>query len=60
MAIRVERNEQGNCVNFHGSSNPTYWNACLTAYVDDDVTDTINILNLPCQKFSVPLLKCFV
>ena len=45
MAIRVERNEQGNCVNFHGSSNPTYWNACLTAYVDDDVTDSINIVN---------------
>ena len=45
MAIRVERNEQGNCVNFHGSSNPTYWNACLTAYVDDNVTDSINIVN---------------
>lgn len=45
MAIRVERNEQGNCVNFHGSSNPTYWNACLTAYVDDTVTDTINVVN---------------
>ena len=45
MAIRVERNEQGNCVNFHGSSNPTYWNACLTAYVDDNVADTINIVN---------------
>ena len=45
MAIRVERNEQGNCVNFHGSSNPTYWNACLTAYVDDDFPNTINIVN---------------
>ena len=45
MAIRVERNEQGNCVNFHGSSNPTYWNACLTASVDDTLTDTINIVN---------------
>ena len=45
MAIRVERNEQGNCVNFHGSSNPTYWNACLTAYVDDAVSDSINIVN---------------
>ena len=45
MAIRVERNEQGNCVNFHGSSNPTYWNACLTAYVDDNVADSINIVN---------------
>ena len=45
MAIRVERNEQGNCVNFHGSSNPTYWNACLTASVDEDVADTINVVN---------------
>lgn len=45
MAIRVERNEQGNCVNFHGSSNPTYWNACLTASVDENETDTINIVN---------------
>lgn len=45
MAIRVERNEQGNCVNFHGSSNPTYWNACLTAYVDDNVSDAINVVN---------------
>ena len=45
MAIRVERNEQGNCVNFHGSSNPTYWNACLTAYVDDDLPNTINVVN---------------
>lgn len=45
MAIRVERNEQGNCVNFHGSSNPTYWNACLTAYVDDNVADAINVVN---------------
>lgn len=45
MAIRVERNEQGNCVNFHGSSNPTYWNACLTASVDETITDTINVVN---------------
>jgi hypothetical protein len=45
MAIRVERNEQGNCVNFHGSSNPTYWNACLTASVDEAITDTINVVN---------------
>ena len=45
MAIRVERNEQGNCVNFHGSSNPTYWNACLTASVDETLTDTINVVN---------------
>ena len=45
MAIRVERNNEGNCINFHGSSNPTYWNSCLTAYVDDDFPDTINVVN---------------
>ena len=45
MAIRVERNNEGNCINFHGSSNPTYWNSCLTAYVDSDFPDTINVVN---------------
>ena len=45
MAIRIERNNEGNCINFHGSSNPTYWNSCLTAYVDDDFPDTINVVN---------------
>ncbi len=45
MAIRVERNNEGNCINFHGSSNPTYWNSCLTAYVDADFPDTINVVN---------------
>lgn len=45
MAIRIVRNEQGNCINFYGSSNPTYWNACLSAEVDTTVTDSINIIN---------------
>ena len=45
MSIRIVRNEQGNCINFYGSSNPTYWNACLSAEVDDTVTDTINVIN---------------
>jgi hypothetical protein len=45
MSIRIVRNEQGNCINFYGSSNPTYWNACLSAQVDDTVTDTINVIN---------------
>jgi len=45
MAIRIERNEQGNCINFHGSSNPTYWNACLSGEVDATVTDTVNVVN---------------
>ena len=45
MAIRIERNEQGNCINFHGSSNPTYWNACLSGEVDASQTDSVNVVN---------------
>ncbi len=45
MAIRVERNEAGNCINFHGSSNPTYWNACLSAEIDSTDSNAINIIN---------------
>jgi hypothetical protein len=45
MAIRIERNEQGNCINFHGSSNPTYWNSCLSAEVDSTDTNTVNVIN---------------
>ena len=45
MAIRIERNEQGNCINFHGSSNPTYWNACLSGEVDSVETSTVNVVN---------------
>ena len=45
MAIRVIRNAAGNCVNFLGSSNPVYWNACLSAVVDDTYSDRINIIN---------------
>jgi hypothetical protein len=45
MAIRIERNEEGNCINFHGSSNPTYWNACLSGEVDTTETDTVNVVN---------------
>lgn len=45
MAIRIVRNEAGNCVNFYGSSNPTYWNACLSAQVDSSDTGLINVVN---------------
>jgi len=45
MAIRVIRNAAGNCVNFLGSSNPVYWNACLSAVVDSTYSDRINIIN---------------
>ena len=41
--IRVARNAAGNCVIFHGQTNPTYFNACLTAEVID--TDYVSIRN---------------
>ena len=43
MAIRVERNAAGNCLVFHGQTNPVYFNACLRAEIID--TDYINIIN---------------
>ena len=45
MAIRIVRNEQGNCINFHGATNPTYWNSCLSGSVDADDTSTVNVIN---------------
>ena len=45
MSIRIVRNEQGNCINFYGSSNPTYWNACLSGQVDPSKPDKINVIN---------------
>ena len=45
MAIRIKRNEAGNCINFLGSSNPTYWNACLSGEVDSTQTDSVNVIN---------------
>ena len=45
MSIKIIRNEAGNCVTFQGSSNPVYWNACLSGEVDDTNSDLINIKN---------------
>ena len=45
MSIRVVRNEQGNCVNFVGSTQPAYWNACLTAEPAEQSATQINIRN---------------
>ncbi len=45
MSIRIARNEQGNCINFYGSSNPTYWNACLSGQVDSEDANAINVIN---------------
>jgi len=45
MAIRITRNEQGNCITFVGSSNPAYWNACLSAQINATDTSRIDIIN---------------
>lgn len=45
MPIKVRRNTAGNCVNFVGTTNPTHWNACLSAEVDATDTDRINVIN---------------
>ena len=45
MAIKIVRNEQGNCINFYGSSNPTYWNACLSGEVDATDSTLVNVKN---------------
>lgn len=45
MSIRIERNDAGNCITFVGSTNPAYWNACLSAEEDATATGTVNIIN---------------
>lgn len=43
--IRVIRNEQGNCVQFEGTTLPVYWNACLSAKANENNPDNIDIVN---------------
>lgn len=45
MAIKIVRNNAGNCINFLGTSNPVYWNACLSAEVNSSNSDNLNIIN---------------
>ncbi len=42
MTIRIVRNEAANCINFEGSSQPAYFNACLSA---STIGDTVHIKN---------------
>jgi len=45
MAIRITRNEAGNCITFVGSSNPVYWNACLSAQINESDSNLVDIIN---------------
>jgi len=43
--IRVVHNHAGNCINFYNSTQPVFWNGCLSAEVSAGTTDRINIEN---------------
>ena len=45
MAIRITRNEAGNCITFVGSSNPAYWNSCLSAQLNEGDANRVDIIN---------------
>ena len=45
MAFRIVRNAEGNCINFIGSSNPAYWNACLSAQVNALDSNAVDVIN---------------
>ena len=45
MTIKIVRNADGNCITFEGSTNPVYFNACLSGQVDPTFTDKINVIN---------------
>ena len=45
MAIRISRNEAGNCINFIGSTQPAYWNACLSAVINSADSSRVDIIN---------------
>ena len=45
MTIRISRNEAGNCINFIGSTQPAYWNACLSAVINSDDLDRVDVIN---------------
>ncbi len=45
MSIKITRNAEGNCINFIGSSNPAYWNACLSAVVNSDDSNRLDVIN---------------
>ena len=46
MPIKIVRNDAGNCVNFEGSTNPVYWNACLSAVAVTDANGDLNLVNV--------------
>jgi hypothetical protein len=45
MPIQVVRNTDANAITFRGTTHPTYFNACLSAFVDPIYPTLINIRN---------------
>lgn len=45
MTIRIERNAAGNCISFIGSTNPVYFNACLSGEVSPSDANVVNVIN---------------
>ncbi|WGL30637.1 hypothetical protein SCRES2_gp98 [Synechococcus phage S-CRES2] len=45
MTIKIVRNADGNCITFEGSTNPVYFNACLSGEVDPTYSDRVNVIN---------------
>lgn len=45
MSIKIKRNEAGNCITFEGSSNPVYWNSCLSGEIDSSDNTLVNVIN---------------
>ena len=45
MSIRIQRNANGNAINFIGSSQPAYWNSCLSGQVNSDDATRVDVVN---------------
>ena len=45
MTIRIVRNANGNCIQFVGSSQPAYWNSCLSGAVNATDTTRVDVVN---------------
>jgi hypothetical protein len=45
MTIRVVRNANGNCIQFVGSSQPAYWNSCLSGAVNETDSTRVDVIN---------------
>ena len=45
MGMRIVRNAEGNCINFVGSSNPAYWNACLSGQINELDANAVDVIN---------------